>query len=382
MKYIVAPDKFKGSLSGIEFCNAVEEGILLADSNAEIVKVPLADGGDGTMDALLHAMNGKKITTQVHNPVFELIEASYLWVPHQKLAVIEMAQASGLSLLAPQDRNCRQTSSIGTGELILHALHKGATSIVLAIGGSATNDGGIGMAHALGYEFIDKNGSVLKPIGDNLELVDEVKTNNVVDMLNQVQFQVACDVKNLLYGVHGAAYVYGAQKGASPSEIEKLDVGMQNFAEVLKKQFGVDCQKVEGAGAAGGMGAGAMVFLGADLISGIDLVKNITQFDKQIQQADWIITGEGRLDSQTLSGKTIQGVLASAKLQNKPVAAFCGNVSLSAKEQKELGIHFASAVAKGPCTLQEAMEQAYNHVKSTAFNFANLIQRNVVDFVS
>ncbi|NIJ45092.1 glycerate kinase [Wenyingzhuangia heitensis] len=374
MKFVIAPDKYKGSLTGIEFCNAVENGIKKVISNAEFLHIPLADGGDGTMDALLYSLKGQKVKVEVNNPLFQKIGANYLWVASKKMAVIEMAEASGLSLLKLEDRNCMHTTSFGTGELIVDAIKKGVTTIVLGIGGSATNDGGMGMATALGYRFLDKNDEVLKPIGSNLDKVVTIDKTQVHPLLNNVTFKVACDVKNPLYGKNGAAYVYGTQKGASDAEIEILDKGLQSFSQVLLKQYTIDCQQMEGAGAAGGMGAGAVVFLNGVLTSGIELVKEITDFDKVINNADWIITGEGMLDNQTLSGKTITGVLNSANKQNIPVAAFCGSVVITEEEQTKLGITYVTSVLKNVVDIDTAIKTAYKNLVFSTYNFAKLIQ--------
>lgn len=376
MKFVIAPDKYKGSLTGSEFCKAVETGISKALPNAEFVHIPLADGGDGTMDALLHSLQGEKVKVTVQNPLFKKVTANYVWVKEKQLAVIEMAEASGLSLLSSADRNCMYTSSIGTGELIVDALEKGAKTIVLGIGGSATNDGGMGMATALGYQFLDQNNQVLQPIGTNLNKVASVDDTTVHPLLKAANIKVACDVKNPLYGKNGAAFIYAAQKGASPSEIETLDQGLQCFSKVLLNQYKIDCQQIEGAGAAGGMGAGAVVFLNGTLTSGIALVKEITNFEVLIKDADWIITGEGMLDNQTFSGKTIAGVLSTANQQKIPVAAFCGSVAITEAEQEQLGITYVTAVLKNVVDMNTAMQTAYENLVFSTYNFAKLIKRN------
>lgn len=374
MKIVIAPDKYKGSLTGINFCRAAEQGIKKVIPDAEVVKIPLADGGDGTIEALLHSLSGEKIKVIVNDPLFRKIEAYYLWVEDQKTAVIEMAEASGISLLTLEERNCMYTTSLGTGELIDNALSKGAKTIVLAIGGSATNDAGIGMATALGYQFLNIEGEVLKPIGAHLNEIVSIDDSAVDLNLKNITFKIACDVKNPLYGINGAAYVYGAQKGASLDEIQLLDMGLRNLAKVISNQFKVDCQLIEGSGAAGGMGAGAIVFLCGELASGIGLVKEITDFDNRIKGADWIITGEGSLDNQTFFGKAIHGVLTSAKKKNIPVAAFCGSLSISEKEQEELGLVYATSVLKRIGTLNEAMESAYDNLIFSVCNFTRLIK--------
>jgi glycerate kinase len=373
MKIILAPDKFKGSLTGVQFCAAVEEGILEILPNTEIIKLPLADGGDGTIDILEYHLKGKRVTVKVNDPLFREIEASYLYMDSIDTAFIEMAEASGMYLLKKEEQNCYNTTTLGTGELILNAINKGAKTIILGIGGSATNDCGMGMATALGYKFEDENGKELQPIGKNLSQIRVINSSYVLGTLKSVEFKVACDVTNPLYGEQGAAYVYGPQKGASKDELERLDNGLKNIASIFKKQFNKDVQNIKGAGAAGGMGAGTSVFLNAELKSGIDLVKELIRFDTKIKDADWIITGEGKLDSQTLSGKTIDGVVTSAKKQNIAVAAFCGSISLSKNEAEKFGISYMDSVMEKAKSLDDAMQNGFDYVKQMAIKFANSI---------
>ncbi|WP_308991453.1 glycerate kinase [Mariniflexile litorale] len=375
MKIVIAPDKFKGSLTGLQFCNAVEEGITKILPNVEIVKLPLADGGDGTIEILEYHLKGKRITIKVNDPLFRKIEASYLYMDKTSTAFIEMAEASGMYLLNKEEQNCFNTTTLGTGELILDAINKGAKTIILGIGGSATNDCGIGMATALGYKFEDENGKELEPVGKNLSQIRVINCRDVIDALKSIDFKVACDVTNPLYGKNGAAYVYGSQKGASEIEVQDLDNGLKNIAAVFKKQFHRDVQNIKGAGAAGGMGAGTLVFFNAELKSGIDLVKGLVDFDTKIKHADFIITGEGKLDSQTLSGKTIDGVIASAKKYNIPVAAFCGSVSLSIDEASHFGVYYTDAIMNKAKNLEDAMRNSYKYLVDIASKFTQKIKR-------
>ncbi|MRX63076.1 glycerate kinase [Maribacter luteus] len=374
MKFIIAPDKFKGSLTGFEFCDAVEEGLRMVFKEAEIFKMPLADGGDGTMEVARHYINGDKVSVTVNDPLFRPIEASYLYSKGTGIAYIEMAEASGLKLLKDEESNCWYTTTLGTGELIVDALEKGAKEIILGIGGSATNDGGMGMASALGYRFLDGDEEELEPIGGNLAAVRKIDDSNINPKLNGVMVKVACDVTNPFYGQNGAAYVYAKQKGASDNEIVLLDQGLTNFAEIIHRRFNMDLQKIDGAGAAGGVGGGALIFLKGDLISGIDMVKELSGFDTAIEGAYWIITGEGKLDEQTLSGKTIDGVVTSAKRKQIPVAALCGSVSISIAQQQAFGIEYVASIVRGVGTLQEAMAKSYDNLVNATYNFANLIK--------
>lgn len=375
MKFIIAPDKFKGSLTGFEFCDAVEEGLLMVFKEAEILKMPLADGGDGTMEVARHYIKGDRVSVTVKDPLFRPIGASYLYSRSTKIAYIEMAEASGLKLLQEGERNCMHTTTLGTGELIDDVLEKGAKEIILGIGGSATNDGGMGMANALGYRFLDDGGKELKPIGRNLSAVRKIDDSNKNPKLNGVKVKVACDVTNPFYGKNGAAYVYAGQKGASDSEIELLDQGLNNFAKVIEKQYNINLQELGGAGAAGGVGGGALIFLNGDLTSGIDLIKELADFDKAIEGADWIITGEGQLDEQTLSGKTIDGVVTSATLKQIPVAALCGSVSISITQQQAFKLDYVVSIVRGISNLKEAMEKSYDNLVNASYNFANLIKQ-------
>lgn len=376
MKIILAPDKFKDSLTGVEFCNAVEDGLKLILPQAKIIKLPLADGGDGTIEILDYHLKGMRIKIKVNDPLFRKIEASYLYIESSKTAFVEMAEASGMRLLTNEEQNCYITTTFGTGEIILHAIKKGAKTIMLGIGGSATNDCGIGMASALGFKFKDKNGNELIPIGKNLSKIDKIDISNVNKAINKVTFKVACDVTNPLYGNDGAAYVYASQKGASSEEVSLLNKGLENFANVLLKHFNVDVQKIKGTGAAGGMGAGALIFLNANLLSGIDLIKEIIDFDNKIKNADWIITGEGKLDSQTLSGKTIQGVINSAKNQNINVAALCGSITLEKEALNDLGISYADSIIEIASDLEDAMTNSYKYLSVISSNFAKSIPNN------
>jgi len=369
MKIILAPDKFKGSLTGTQFCNAVEEGIKRALPKTHIVKLPLADGGDGTIEVLEYHLKGRRVNIKVNDPLFRPINATYLYMDTIETAFIEMAEASGMAQLRQEDRNCFHTTTFGTGELILDAINKGAKTIILGIGGSATNDCGIGMASALGFKCEDEKGEEVIPIGKNLLKIKKINTDNVIPELKIVTFKVACDVKNPLFGPNGATFVYGPQKGASKSEIAHLDKGLEHISSLFSKTFNLNVHDIKGAGAAGGLGAGAIVFLTAELQSGIELIKDIVGFDEKIKGADWIITGEGKLDAQTLSGKTIYGVITSAKKYNIPVAALCGSVDISIKTQDELGLSYVSSIVKGVSDLDRAKKDSYENLVYSAYNF-------------
>ncbi len=375
MKFVLAPDKFKGSLTGLEFCNAVEKGLrMLFADQAEIIKMPLADGGDGTLATINHYLEGERIQVSVNDPFFRPITAEYLFSKTSKIAYIEMAEASGLKLLNSADHDCKHATSLGTGELIADALNRGAKEIILGIGGSASNDAGMGMAQALGYRFLDHSSQQLKSIGAHLVRVQYIDDSMIHPRLHKATIKVACDVSNPFFGPDGAAKIYAEQKGATVQDIEELDKGMRHFSNLIQDHYKINLQKIEGSGAAGGMGGGALVFLQAQLNSGIHLIKEIANFDKAIANADWIVTGEGKLDRQTLSGKTIAGILQSAHEKNVAVAALCGTVELSAVEQKSMGFKYVSAITDPKTNLQEAMNQSYTNLIKASFNFAKTLQ--------
>lgn len=373
MKIILAPDKYKGSLTGLQFCNIIEP-ILKSSLNAEVVKAPLADGGDGTIEVVNYYLKGETIQVEVINPVFRPIIASYLYSEKSKIAFIEMAEASGMKLLQPKDQNCMKTTTFGTGELILNAIDKGAKHIILGIGGSATNDCGIGMAKTLGYRFFDKKDIEVNPIGKELANIYKIDDSRLDKRLKSIKFQIACDVTNPLYGPNGAAHVYAKQKGASNQDIEHLDFGLQKFSKVLDVHFNIKTQNIEGAGAAGGMGAGAVAFLNGELLPGIDLVKQIADFDAKLNHADWIITGEGKLDDQTLSGKTISGVLTSAKQYKINVAAFCGSTDLHSNELNDMGISYNDSVMSMADNLDDALANTEEYLQKMTMCFVEKIK--------
>jgi glycerate kinase len=358
MTILVAPDKFKGSLTAEEVVEAVSEGIMSFDPSTGVICFPLADGGDGTARILTLHNHGRMVKIRVNNPVFEPVEAQYGLSGDGLTAFVEMSAASGLRVLAPEKQNCFHTSTYGTGELILDALRRGACRIIMGIGGSATNDAGIGMAAALGYRFLDEQGRTLDPVGRNLAVISRIDASQVPETNHPSEVQVACDVDNPLYGKRGAAYVYGPQKGASPEELDLLDEGLMNFARVVREQMGLDVAEIPGAGAAGGLGAGCMVFLNARLVPGIRLVMEQSGFEEAARQCDLIITGEGRVDEQTFRGKVIDGVCRVAAKYHKPVLVICGQNTLDEIPPgrgilaiKSLSDHYGSSI--------KAMTHAY-----------------------
>lgn len=370
IKIVIAPDKFKGSLTGFEFCDAIEHGIKKHVPDAEIEKLPLADGGDGTVEVLKYYLDGQIISLEVNDPLGRKVKATYLYSKAKKTAFIEMAEASGICLLTKKEANPLKTSTYGTGQLIENALNKGVEHIILGIGGSATNDAGIGMARALGYRFFDKDKKELLGIGENLQKIENIDISDVHPQIRNVKFEVACDVDNPLYGLNGAAYVYSPQKGATPKMVTELDNGLMVFNEVVKSQFQLDLQNIKGAGAAGGLGAGCILFLGAKLNSGIELIKKVADFDKKIKNADWVITGEGKLDAQTFSGKVIRGVLDS--IENQKLALFCGVIDLSEEERKNVKVDYISETSVYAKNIDDSIRNAGKYLEKATEEYARI----------
>jgi glycerate kinase len=373
MKILIAPDKFKGSLNALEVGNLIKQGLLAANSNFEVVIFPLADGGEGTAEILTYHSQGSLIEVSVNDPLFRPIQAQYGLAKDGKTAFIEMAKASGLVLLKESERNPLKTSTLGTGELIADALQRGVETIILGIGGSATNDLGIGMAEALGYEFLDKNGKKLIPIGANLLEIKDISTKKVIPTPKKVRFVVASDVKNRLFGKDGAAYVYARQKGADDKTIEILDQGLMNMSQVIENQLGTKVSTIIGGGAAGGLGAGAVAFLNAEIKAGIDIVMNYTQFESQLADYQLIITGEGKIDQQTLQGKVIAGVCQKAQKRQIPVVAVCGSLDIKPTMMKELGLAYAESIIPQAMSLPEAIATATPNLQNWAFRFGTLL---------
>lgn len=349
-KIIIIPDSFKGSLSSLEVCNAIEEGILKVFKDARIKKIPVADGGEGTVDSIIYAAGGEIKRIKARNPLGEIIEAKYGLIDENK-AVIEMAEASGLTLI--KEKNPLKSSTYGTGELIKDAIENGIKEILIGIGGSATNDCGIGMANALGYKFLDKDGKELEAIAENMIKIVKIDDSNVYKKLFDVKINVACDVKNPLYGKDGATAIYGAQKGVTKESFDILDDGLKNVAKLVKEKFNKEIDYIEGSGAAGGLGGGLIAFCNAELKSGIDAVLDIIDFENEIKDVSLIITGEGAIDGQTKKGKVPVGIARRAN--NIPVIAIVGDIREGAEAVYDMGIVSIMPALKRAMSLEEAM---------------------------
>ena len=322
-KIVVASDSFKGSLTSSQVADAVEQGVHEEFPDCEVIKLAVADGGEGTMDALLATLGGQVIETGVQDPLGRPINARYAII-NSTTAVIEMSRASGLPLLKPDERNPLKTSTYGTGQLVADAISKGCRKIIMGIGGSATNDAGTGMLEALGYRFMDAEGNVLKGRGESLGKIRHIDSSNAVEGLKDSIFIVACDVDSPFCGLQGAAHVYAPQKGATPEMVMELDEGMLAFSRLIYNETGTDIMNIKGAGAAGGLGGALKAFLDADLKKGADMVLDAIGFDQMIEDADLVITGEGKIDGQTLTGKLPYAVARRASGRNIPVMAICG----------------------------------------------------------
>ena len=345
MKIAIAPDSFKGTMTALQVAANIEKGLKAGMKRVTCRKIPMADGGEGTVQAIVDATGGKFVRRTVTDPLGRKIKATFGLSGDGKLAIMEMAEASGLALLAPKERNPMKTTTYGTGEMIRHALKLGVKKIMIGIGGSATNDGGTGMASALGIRFLDAKGKTLEGTGGNLAKIASIDTSNMDPRLKKVQVEVACDVDNPLTGRRGAAQVYAPQKGATPVMVKKLDEGLKNLASVIKRDLGTAILKAPGSGAAGGLGGGLMAFLGGELRPGVDIVIDSVKLARRIKGCDLVITGEGRMDFQTAFGKTPAGVAKTAKEQNIPVIAICGCLGTNAAEVNKIGINaFFSAL--------------------------------------
>ena len=375
MNILIACDSFKDGLPALEVCRAIARGWQQGWPPAQVQLFPLADGGEGTARILTYHSGGQWVEKTVRGPLFQPVQAAYGQSGDGKTAFIEMAAAAGLPLLRPEERNPLNTTTYGLGELILDAVGRGVERILLGIGGSATNDAGLGMAAALGYRFLDEQGEGLLPIGANLSKIKHIDRGQARIQPGAIAVEVLCDVRNPLYGPQGAAQVYAPQKGADLAAVQLLDDGLQHFAGLLETAFGRDFASVPGAGAAGGLGAGAMAFLGATLQPGIEAVMALTGFEAQLRQAQLVITGEGKLDAQTAQGKLIQGIARQAMAAGVPVIALCGAVLATPAEIAALGLQAAFSIQTRPASLAEALDATAENLEQAAFNLARVLAR-------
>lgn len=368
-----APDSFKESMSAFEACQAMEKGIHRFDPTITCILTPMADGGEGTLEALVKSIQGRMINTQIRDPLQRNIEAKFGISLDKTLAIIEMASASGLELLKMEERNPLLTSTYGTGQLIKMALDQGVKRIVIGIGGSATNDGGSGAFRALGARFLDIDGQDIPQGGAFLDQLERIDISALDSRLNKVEILVACDVSNPLCGQQGASYIYGPQKGATQDMILRLDNNLKHFAQIIKRDLHKDIEDIPGAGAAGGLGAGLLAFTKAKLQKGIDIVIEASQLEKVIMKSDIVFTGEGKIDDQTSFGKTIMGVSALAKKHNKKVVAFAGICEKDYDELYNQGIDFMFEISDRNELLSKSLIDGPINLEKCAYQSMSLI---------
>ena len=372
-KYVVAPDSFKESMTAKEVCDAMEKGIKKADSAAEVIKVPMADGGEGTVDSLVDATNGQRVIVEVTGPLGNKISAYYGILGNGTTAVIEMAKASGLEIVEKKKRNPMITTTFGTGELIRHALDHNVKEIIIGLGGSSTNDGGSGMAQALGAKLLDQNNHQISFGGGNLNKLDKIDISDLDSRLQDVKIILASDVTNPLIGKDGASRVFGSQKGATPEMVEKLENNLQHYAKIIKSDLNKDVASVSGAGAAGGLGAGLMAFTTCKMRQGVDIAIEVTKLEEKVKSADYVFTGEGGTDFQTKFGKTPYGVAKLGKKYHKPVISLAGYLGEGIDSLYSEGFTAIFGIIPGACDLSTALKNGPINVARTTENIVRLL---------
>ena len=366
MKIVIAPQGFKAGISGLEAAEAIARGVAAVDPDAETVLAPVADGGDGTLNALVDATGGQVFTSTITGPLGQPLEARWGVMGDGSTAVIEMALASGLALVPQRRRNPRVTTTAGTGEILKEAMDRGYTRVIVGLGGSATNDGGAGMATALGARFLDSEGRPLPPGGSALARLDRIETQGLHPALGQATIIAATDVTNPLCGPDGASAVFGPQKGANPEMVQELDAALANFARVVARDLHRDVSEEPGAGAAGGLGAGLMAFAGATLQSGIDMVCEVLQFDALLQGADLVITGEGRADRSTIFNKAPAGVARHAQAHGVPTVLLAGSLGSGYEELYDYGLAAVVCIADRPMSFDVSLSRSAELLESAA----------------
>lgn len=378
MKFILAPDSFKESMTAKEACISMENGIRKVFKDATCIHVPMADGGEGTVDALIESTDGNIYEVEVTAPLGNKVKAKFGILGDGKTAVIEMAEASGIHLVKLEDRNPLITTTFGTGELIKYALDMNIERIIIGLGGSATNDGGVGMLQALGASFKDSDGKEIAFGGGALKDLCTIDLSGFDKRIYDVKIEVACDVKNPLTGENGASFVFGAQKGGNKETLETLDSNLKHYAEVVKRDMGKEIDKVEGAGAAGGLGAALIGFCNGKLESGIDLVIKYSNLEDKVRKADFVFTGEGSIDFQTKFGKTPIGVAKIAKKYNIPVIAFGGRIGEGIDELYSLGIDSVIGITPGVISLDEALRKGKENLEISTENVVRILETRKV----
>ncbi|MGD6818227.1 glycerate kinase [Metabacillus sp. 84] len=375
MKIVIAPDSFKESMTAAEAAAAFSKGFKRRLPDSEVIQIPIADGGEGMVQAMVGASSGSLVKKTVTGPLSQPVQAVYGLIDNGRTAVIEMAEASGLHLISPADRNPFVTTTKGTGELLVDAASRGVDKIILGIGGSATNDGGAGMAEALGYRLVNSEGNPIQPGGGGLRDLYAIESAGFSSAFHNIEVIAACDVDNPLLGDKGASAVFGPQKGADSDMVKQLDHHLQHLSSIIKRDLGKEITDSPGSGAAGGLGAGLMAFLGAKLEKGIDLVLDSIHFDRLIQEADWLVTGEGKLDSQTMHGKTPFGAAQRALKQGIPVIGMAGTIGEDAEILLQNGFTSLFSISPGALSLEQALADGIKNTERFAFNLAGLLMR-------
>ncbi|MFW2147413.1 glycerate kinase [Acinetobacter sp. TY1] len=373
--FLLAPDSFKESMTAEQACAAMQRGIVKALPDAQFIYVPMADGGEGTVDALVAARNGRKVELDVSGPFIQQKVQSYFGlIENDQTAVIEMALANGIHLIESSQRNPLLTSTLGTGEIIKAALELGVSKIIIGLGGSVTNDAGAGMAQALGAKFLDENGQAVQVGGGQLDQIQSIDLSQLDPRLKSTEIVIASDVNNPLCGENGASHVFAPQKGATSEMVDVLDQNLSHFANLVKQQLNLDIAHVQGTGAAGGLGFGLMAFAGAKIRSGVEIVIEETGLSEKIAQADYVFTGEGGIDFQTKFGKTPFGVAQVAKRFNKPVIAFAGYVGKGIEELYDEGFTAIFGIVDGACDLQTALKNGEKNLERCCVNVVKVLK--------
>ena len=376
--FILAPDSFKESMTAEQACFAMQRGIQKVIADAKFIHVPMADGGEGTVDALVAARNGRKVAIEVSGPLtHQRIQTYFGLIENDQTAVIEMAMANGIHLIEKSQRNPLITSTLGTGEMIKAALDLGVSKIIIGLGGSVTNDAGAGMAQALGAKFLDQHDNDVALGGGQLNQIQRIDISNLDSRLKNIDIIIASDVNNPLYGENGASAVFAPQKGASTKMVEILDQNLQYFSELVESTLNLQKQDVAGAGAAGGLGFGLMAFAGATIRSGVEIVIKETRLEEKIAQADYVFTGEGGIDFQTKFGKTPFGVALVAKRLNKPAIAFSGYIGEGIEELYDEGFTAIFGIVEGVCDLQTALRNGEKNLERTCENVVRILSMNL-----
>jgi len=372
-KFLLIPDSFKGTMSSSEICSIMKKAILNNYNDAEVISIPVADGGEGSVDAFLTAVGGEKISVKVKGPYFEDITSFYGIIDNGKTAVIEMAACAGLPLVEDKANPCK-TTTYGVGQLIANAVERGCKKIIIGLGGSCTNDGGAGAAAALGVVFTDKAGKSFVPVGGTLKDIEHIDKSKLLPALKQVEVVTMCDIDNPLFGESGAAYVFAPQKGATPEMVKELDFGLRHLDKKIQSDLNLSLSELKGAGAAGGMGCGMVAFLGSALQMGIETVLDTVKFDELLKGADYVLSGEGKIDTQSIRGKVVMGIAKRTKKANIPLIAIVGDIGDGIEEAYEKGVTGIFSINRVAVEFKDAKKRAKQDLYLTVDNLMRFIK--------